>query len=266
MFNFSWSPTRTFLLTFQVTNTTAIFFALIWLPVLLNVFALLGGGVKTPAGEVSSSGLGEILKSLNTDTLGVIIEDTAPSEKRTYTDGQEELQKIQQEAQEVYLARISPQDARQELLSLATRYNEVRSTLSPGSERSLQMRSITGRMRSLAPLAGFTGDEITAFLQSSDKGKRLLGISIARVIGSSQYFDAVLAIISNSHSAYEQYHALAAMNDTSYVLNHEQRARLTEVIKQQRDYNPENKQWIPPNSDRDMLSAQILSSIQAHKL
>jgi hypothetical protein len=51
MVDAAWTSTTGLSLTFHVTTITALFFALIWLPALLRVFALLGGGIKTPFGE-----------------------------------------------------------------------------------------------------------------------------------------------------------------------------------------------------------------------
>ena len=49
---------------FRVTGITALLFALIWLPILLRIIALLGGGVKTSAGEASTPGLLTLLPKL----------------------------------------------------------------------------------------------------------------------------------------------------------------------------------------------------------
>lgn len=51
--------------TFQVTTVTVVLVGLIWLPAVLRLLALAGGGLKTPAGEVTTPGLAELLRSLD---------------------------------------------------------------------------------------------------------------------------------------------------------------------------------------------------------
>jgi hypothetical protein len=48
--------------TIAVTPITVALIALIWLPALVNVIALAGGGLKTPAGEVSAGGLLKLIQ------------------------------------------------------------------------------------------------------------------------------------------------------------------------------------------------------------
>jgi hypothetical protein len=50
---------------FRVTATTMALVALVWLPALLGVFAVAGGGLKTPAGEATPGGLLDVLKALD---------------------------------------------------------------------------------------------------------------------------------------------------------------------------------------------------------
>jgi hypothetical protein len=192
----------------------------------------------------------------------VIIEDAEATEQNSSQEEKNDRQKIQHEAQEVYLSRISPRDAQRELLSLAKRYNDIRNTLSRGSERTLQMRSVTGLMKTLAPFAGFTQSDISSFLKSNNGGERLLGISIVRALGQKDHFEDILSIIDNSIFAYEQYNALAVMNDIAHLLDASQKIRLQNSINKQSNFDPEKNYWISPNSDRGMLSAQILSSLQ----
>ncbi|GCE27550.1 hypothetical protein KDA_30340 [Dictyobacter alpinus] len=61
-FNITWNNApKGLAIAFQITPTTALSFALLWLPALLRIFTLLGGGLKTPAGELSSPGIKEDL-------------------------------------------------------------------------------------------------------------------------------------------------------------------------------------------------------------
>src|SRR5438477_13212007 len=69
VFDLSWTGKTGFSLSFQISSTTAIFLALMWLPALLKVFALVGGGIKTPAGEITGLGMTDLLQSLDSETL-----------------------------------------------------------------------------------------------------------------------------------------------------------------------------------------------------
>jgi hypothetical protein len=53
---------------FAPGTLTGVLIALIWLPALLRVIAIAGGGVKTPAGEASTTGLLAVLDSLEPET------------------------------------------------------------------------------------------------------------------------------------------------------------------------------------------------------
>src|SRR3954447_16169316 len=52
----------------RLTALTAVFVGLIWLPPLLRVIGLAGGAIKTPAGEATTPGLLDVLKSLDANT------------------------------------------------------------------------------------------------------------------------------------------------------------------------------------------------------
>src|SRR4051812_173776 len=48
-----------------VTSLTAVLLALIWLPALLRVLGVAGGGVKTPAGEATTPGLARLFDAVD---------------------------------------------------------------------------------------------------------------------------------------------------------------------------------------------------------
>jgi hypothetical protein len=255
-------PGKGFSFTFKVTNTTAVFLALVWLPALLKVFALVGGGVKTPAGEIESPGLGNILQSLNSDTLGFLIDQTAQAEEMAPLEKQSEVRKVRREMQEVYVSKVPANEVREELELLGDQYKEVRRRMESGVNRTYEMSSIVGRMRSLAAQVQFSMEEIKDYLQSEDEGKRLLGTAL--VPKSSEdinYFEPVLQIIDNPKSAFEQYHALRVMERMAPHLNKTQKQKLHEVLYKQRDYNPAKNQWLERDSDRWIISERILSVI-----
>ncbi|GER90075.1 hypothetical protein KDW_42370 [Dictyobacter vulcani] len=263
MFNITWNNTsRVLAVTFQITSTTALFFALLWLPALLRIFTLLGGGLKTPAGELSSPGIGEFLKTLNSDTLGLIIDDAETAGEDSSSTNKAELTYIKNEAQETYSSRFSPQEARQELISLVQEYNTIREEMPSGDERTLQFRSIFGRMRTLAPFADFKDNEVSNYLRSENGGQRILGLSIIRTTVRPPFFEELQPMIDDPKSAFEQNQALTFMRDNAHHLNDIQKQKLAYTLKKQLQYDEQKHQWIHPNSHRGSLSNHILSIIQ----
>ena len=63
---------------FHITTVTAVLVGLVWLPAVIRLVALAGGGVKTPAGEFTTGGIGALLGSL--DTGETTVRELAPPE------------------------------------------------------------------------------------------------------------------------------------------------------------------------------------------
>ncbi|MBO3457805.1 hypothetical protein G7B40_021815 [Aetokthonos hydrillicola Thurmond2011] len=248
---------------FQVTNTTAIFLALTWLPSVLKIFALSGGALKTPGVEITNSSVVPILQSLSSDSLGFLIEQTKQGEDVAPLTQQQEVRKVRHECQKVYASRFSGSEIRQQMERLAERYKEVRRLMPSSPQRTFEMESITGRLRALAPKVDFSAKEVLDFLQSSDQGKRLQGLSITEWSGDPIYFESVLHIINYSQTAFEQTSALRAAHKMIPQLNDEQKKDLQQVLTNQRDYNPDEKRWIKPDSNRWTISDRILSALQS---
>ncbi|MBP5975561.1 hypothetical protein HW132_23200 [Brasilonema sp. CT11] len=256
-----WSKKELFSFKFKVTNTTAIFLSLVWLPSILKVFALSGGALKTPLGEIGGSGMKTMLESLTGDSLGFLIEQTKRAEEVAPPKQQEEMRQIRREWQKVYASTVPLSDARQEMERLAERYKELRMTMPFGPQRTFEMESLSGRMRALAPEVKYTVQEVKDLLQSDDQGKRLLGLSVAEWSSDTIYFDSVLHLINHSETAFEQTSALRAVGKMVSKLDAHQNKNLQAAIIEQRNFNEEEKHWIKPNSNRWVLSDRILSAL-----
>ena len=255
----SWGKESSF--KFRVTNTTAVFLSLIWLPSILKIFALTGGALKTPAGEIGSSGMKTMLESLTSDSLGFLIEQTKLGEDAAPPQQQQEMRQIRKAWQKVYSSRIPGSQARQEMERLAERYKELRITMPSGVQRTFKMESVAGRMRALAPEVKFTVQEVNDLLQSTDQGKRLLGLSVAEWSGDPIYFDLVLYLISDSETAFEQTIALRAASKMISRIDTYQKKNLEAALIEQRNFNPDEKRWIKPDSNRWILSDRLLSAL-----
>jgi hypothetical protein len=248
---------------FQVTNTTAMFLALIWLPSVLKIVALTGGAVKTPAGEITGSSMMPMLQSLTGDTLGFLIEHTKLAEDVAPPQQQLEMRQMRHEWQKAYASRVPSSEAQKQIESLSQRYKELRSSLPPGAKRTFEMESITGRMRALAPEVNFSEEEVNNLLKSHDQGKRLLGLSVTEWSGDPSYFYTVLNMINNSETAFEQTCALRSAQKMVLKLNTQQKQDLHSVLLHQRNFNEAEKCWIRPNSNRWTLSDRILAALEA---
>ncbi|MBW4632408.1 MAG: hypothetical protein KME30_11070 [Iphinoe sp. HA4291-MV1] len=257
----SWSKKELFSFKFRVTNTTAIFLSLVWLPSILKVFALSGGALKTPLGEIGGSGMKTMLESLTADSLGFLIEQTKRAEEVAPPQQQKEMRQIRREWQKVYASTVPASEARQEMERLAERYKELRMTMPFGAQRTFEMESVTGRMRALAPEVKYTVHEVKDLLQSADQGKRLLGLSVAEWSGDPIYFDLVLHLINHSETAFEQTSALRSVEKMVSQLDTQQKKNLQAALIEQRNFNEEEKRWIKPESNRWILSDRLLSRL-----
>ncbi len=255
----SWGKESSF--KFRVTNTTAVFLSLIWFPSILKIFALSGGALKTPAGEIGSSGMKTMLESLTSDSLGFLIEQTKLAEDAAPPQQQQEMRQIRQQWQKVYASRIPVSQARQEMERLAERYKELRIRMPSGVQRTFEMESVAGRMRALAPEVKYTVQEVKDLLQSSDQGKRLLGLSVAEWSRDPIYFDLVLHLINYSETAFEQTIALRAAEKMVSKLDTQQKKDLQAALIAQRNFNEEEKRWIKRDSNRWILSDRLLSAL-----
>lgn len=270
LFDVAWLPEEGLSITFRVTSTTAIFLGLIWLPSLLKIFAIRGGGIKTPVGEITSPGLVESISQIvepmepeeKGEALGTIIGILERAEERAPSEQKEELRKISQDLVTEYSLGISPEQARNEIDLLSQRYKELRETMSPGSQRTINMESVAQRMRALAPKSGLSPVTIESFLGSEDQGNRLIGLSILESTGDVYYFEPLLKIIDeNSKSAFEQYHALRAAEKMLPHLDHKNKKALQKALNKQCEYDEDKKQWIKPQSDRWWIAKRLLSEI-----
>jgi hypothetical protein len=116
-------------------------------------------------------------------------------------------------------------------------------------------------MRAIVSQANLSFNDINTYLQSSDEGERLLGISYVQWGGDERHFEQIVQIADDPKSAFEQYQVLRAIQKMLPHLSKTQKRHLQEVLIKQRDYNPGKNQWIKRGTDRDLLSNRILSII-----
>jgi DNA-binding CsgD family transcriptional regulator len=266
LFRVTWTQADGFSVTFGVSGMTVLFLAVIWLPAFLQIFAIVGGAIRTPAGELSSPGIEQLLPLVDPETkdeafgaLKVIFEgaeESAPLEQRL------DVRQIHQKLNEEYASTLSPEHARRELNQLAQRFQELREAPS-GTRRNFLMEAIAGATRALVSKAKLSDREIETHLQSEHQGQRVVGLSCLEVLREVEHFNGALEIIANPKSAFEQAYALRVVEKLLPYLTPNEKQRLRQVLQRQREFDVAKYQWIKPGSDRWTISDRILATLDA---
>ena len=267
LFNIAWSQETGWQIQITVSQTTILLLLIVWLPVFLQVFALVGGAIRTPGAEFTSPGIEDLLRQISPKTkdeivgaMNVVLENAAT----TPEDRNEALQ-AHQEINQQYRAPLDETDAKTELMRLAERYNRLMS-LPSGTRQNFLQEAVAGAMRSLAVKADMEDAEISDYLRSQHRGLRLVGLSAIDNLAHIASFDGILDAISHPVSPFEQANALSAMQRLIPMLDPTQQQRLKDVLLQQRNYSKEKKQWIKPGSDRWEMSDRLLAELNSVSL
>jgi hypothetical protein len=233
---------------FHVTTITAILLGLIWLPALLRLIAIAGGGLKTPAGEASTPGLMDFLKLLDPgaerETLPALIAAADVAGSAPATAEWADLWRQQFEDRLASLVGDQP-TAHIRLQDLARAYERIRREEPPGDERTFRMTELAAQARALRD--SVSSDQIFQLFESGSDGERLVAIALIEAEPTSEFFVLLLDAISSSRSAFEQFHALRAMLDMLPTLSEPQRGALFEVLEAERsDIRGTDPQADPP--------------------
>jgi hypothetical protein len=241
--------------TFGASNITAILLAIMWLPTLLRVLALVGGGVKTSVGEATTSGLlSQIIATFDT------IESKLPDEDQRH------VQEIRHTAEVELASQLPSSEAsfQLEINSLAREYESIRKNMTSGYRRTQKMGEILAQARALASRAQFSSREIRRVFEADTDGNRLVAIGFIQALLSVDCFDIVLLAIRKPRSPFEQYHALRAAESMLPLLSNDLKKQLRDTLEYQR--SGEEGTWINPQTahDRWQLSGSILEKIGAN--
>jgi hypothetical protein len=219
--------------------------ALVWLPALLGVFAVAGGGLTTPAGEATTGGLLDVLKALDPTTGREVLPSLAATLDRAEAtaDGADraEVQTLRQTVEGALAAAlpVDTRQAREELNEAAERYEAIRRTEPAGDARTFRLERLLARMRAVAKQARFTVaelDERFAGFDAPPAGQRIVGLALLQALPSGdRYLDVAVQAITGCLSAFEQYHALRAAQGMLPALDAEHRRRLAAAIQSQRE-------------------------------
>ncbi len=255
----------TYVVNFRLTAITVLLVALVWLPFLLKVLALTGGGLKTAAGEASLSGLDQLLSHLDPGTqrevLSTYVAAVDVAESKLPAAEQPKLRNLRQ-GLENQLASLPPesQQARSRLNGLAELYEATRKAMPSGSERTLKMSSIVAQARAVAAQARYQPMEMTDLLGQNTDGSRIIALAVVQANPDPRAFSLPLDAITHSRSAFEQYQALRAAEEMLPRLDEGQKQQLAAALRDQRSGGP--GKFITPDSDRWAISSRILAALK----
>lgn len=214
---------------FDVGAPTLVAMALIWMPMLLKVFALAGGSLK--AGGVEANILG-VLSEADAIDLGV--------KTRQMTGALNDAERTAAAVElEDFIARVTlPVLGRTEALPdsviahLARTYERLRRELPAGAARTSAMTRIVSEASFRASSAPDEARSKTlALLRSPAQGDRLVGLALTQEVGDQASLVDVLRLISASATAFEMFHALLALQELSPALDSAQRERAISILE-----------------------------------
>lgn len=213
---------------FEITSITVILLITIWIPCLLKLIGLLGGGIKVNNTEFSTTGL---IKSL-TDLIGAI-DIIEPSLDPTQGDDVKLIRdNAERELATTFTQNIN--NARAQMLKLSSDYESIRKNMSPSKERTAMQGNIFTQMRVHCSIIRYSKSEIKDFLESKSLGNRIIGLAAVQIDLDFQFFSQIIQIIEKSTVPYEQYQAIRVLENFIQYLNKDQCALVRKVLNYQR--------------------------------
>jgi hypothetical protein len=257
---FEVTPTAegTYTVSFRLTSVTVLLLALVWLPFLLKVLALSGGGLKAFGGEATFVGLGEILSQLSPEEGRQVLPSLIAATKRTEetsTELDREKLKTLREDLEERLAALS---------ETGTLYEDVRSKMPSGPSRTAELEKVMAEARARARDTDVNAEEARELFDRGSQGHRIAAIALAQERRDPDFLALVIEAIRHPASPFEQYHALRAAYAMLSKLDEAQTQQLGDVVKDQRGggvYYSFIKKIFRPDADIQAYYDRILDAI-----
>ncbi len=246
----------------------------VWAPLILCV-VLLAVFVPTNNNVV-------LYVALSCGTLALVAEWMGRWQNRRIPRAHFETKNLQGEVQE-YIERVESliEDLRQkgkgdaadtvvsraltaiygEFARLADEYDQVRAARQSGSSRTKALDELVSVVRRTSRSAALQVLRPATFLASGKAGSRVVGMGILEQFVDTGCFEQVLEIVTNSPSAFEQYHALVVLSGMADELEPGQIAGLEETLRDQMS-GGEGK-WIEEGTARWVVAAEILKKLRS---
>ncbi|MFB0619338.1 hypothetical protein [Streptomyces sp. AGS-58] len=139
---------------------------------------------------------------------------------------------------------------------IAASYRSVRRSMRPGPDRTRAMQEIVSRARRLSEEQPFEPAEVLRWLREGSDEERVTALAMMQASRELRNFDAALATIEHSRSAFEQYLAMLLTRLMIDDLDAAQLRRLADIVKSQRGLR------FRRDTDRWRLSEEILQRVE----
>jgi hypothetical protein len=209
--------------------------ALLWLPGLLRLLSLTGGRGAAFGVEASVGGLKDAPEEL---IAGLARIRTEVSAEFVTPDSAPLADTVRAEVDRIAATSLSGTlTVTNEVLGdLARRYEHVRNTEPPSPSRAIAQNQILNEARVRARAAPETAaNAAQPLLNSTLPGDRVIGLALLQQQPNPEALARILYLIQNSASAFEQYHALEAIEAMAPVLAPPQRAEARAIIEKERE-------------------------------
>jgi len=135
---------------------------------------------------------------------------------------------------------------------IAADYRSTRGSMRAGPDRTRAMEEVVAQARRLAAEQTFDTVEVGRWLREGSDEERITALGMMQAKPELRDFDAMLAAIEDSHSAFEQYHAMLLALRMLDDLSATQQGQLTDVVRSIRGLR------FRRDTDRWRLSEEIL--------
>ncbi|MDH6436280.1 hypothetical protein M2158_004820 [Streptomyces sp. SAI-144] len=139
---------------------------------------------------------------------------------------------------------------------VAAEYGAVRASMRPGPSRTRALEEVIARARHMAHEQSFESIEVLRWLRHGTDEERITALAMMQASPDLRDFDAVLAVIAQPRTPFEQYHAMRLALQMADTLNAEQAGRLAAAVRALRGVR------FRRDSDRSRLREEILRKVR----
>jgi hypothetical protein len=217
----------------EVDTATLAAIALIWLPAVLRLLSLTGGGVKAFGIEASTGGLA------NADALVVGLAEIRTQVEevvREMPDAAPQVHIVEATVDRMassFLGDVAAQTS-EALATYARRYESIRQTQPPSRERTIAMNQLLNEARVRARAAPEQAARMARDLvRSNADGDRVVGLALLEQYPAVEALPDILRCVENSRSAFEQYHAIRTLKATAPLLTADKSALAASALERE---------------------------------